>query len=315
MRNSSKASILLIVFAVYIILQFLWWAYMLLNLNADYFSLKNELYLAWGVVPDVSPATELSRKQFMIVGEGLIFFTLLIVGIGLSARFLKRDFALARLQRNFLLSVSHELKTPIASMQLYLQTLKSRNPDEATRKDMLDRALSDNQRLQKLVDKLLLATQLENRALELYRQEIDLNLLVKNALRTIELIDDGKHQINFEGASQIALNADEMAVETIIMNLLENAIKYAPESTVIDILTKQNSTDVQILVTNTGTIGEEEQKLIFTKFYRSGNETTRTTKGTGIGLFLVKSLTELHRGKIELINKENQVCFKVTLPK
>lgn len=315
MRNSSKATILLTVFAVYVLLQFLWWAYMLLNLNADYYNLKSELYLAWAVIPDVTPEVELSRKRFMIFGEGLIFLTLLIVGIVLSARFLKRDFAFARLQRNFLLSVSHELKTPIASMQLYLQTLKSRNPDEATRSEMINRALTDNHRLQKLVDKLLLATQLENSGLELYRQDIDLNLLVKNALKTIELIDGGKHQIKFDGDTKIEINADEMALETIIMNLLENAVKYAPEGTEIEVTTKQNAADIQIQVTSFGNIEPEEQKLIFTKFYRSGNETTRTTKGTGIGLFLVKSLVELHRGKVELITKVNLVCFKVILPK
>jgi signal transduction histidine kinase len=314
MRNSSKASILLIVFAVYIILQFLWWAYMLLNLNTDYYNLKNELYLAWAVVPDVSPEVELSRKRFMIFGEGFIFLTLLIVGITLSARFLKRDFALARLQRNFLLSVSHELKTPIASMQLYLQTLKSRNPDEATRSEMIDRALSDNHRLQKLVEKLLLATQLENSALDLYRQEIDVNRLIGNSLKTFALIDGGKHQIKFDGDAALIVNADEIALETIIMNLIENAVKYAPEGTTIDISTKQTATDVLIEVTNTGKIDSEEQKLIFTKFYRAGNEVTRTTKGTGIGLFLVKSLTDLHKGKVELFTKDNLVCFKVSLP-
>jgi signal transduction histidine kinase len=99
------------------------------------------------------------------------------------------------------------------------------------------------------------------------------------------------------------------------MNLLENAVKYAPEGTTIDVSINQSPTDIQIQVSSAGNIGAEEQRLIFTKFYRAGNENTRTTKGTGIGLFLVKSLAELHRGKVELIAKDNLVSFKVILPK
>jgi signal transduction histidine kinase len=314
MTKLSKSTILLSLFATYIIIQFLWWAYLLLNLNSDYYALKQELYLAWQVVPDVTPATELSKKRIMIFGEGFIFLTLLLIGIFLSARFLRRDFAFARMQRNFLLSISHELKTPIASMQLYLQTLRSRKLEEDKRAEMIDRALSDNQRLQKLVDKLLLATQLENSGLQLHFEPIPINQLIQRSIETANVIDRGNHNISWNPSADITINADEMAVETMVINLLENAVKYAPEGGKIEVSAGVSGNYFYLEVSNEGRINHEEQKLIFSKFYRIGNESTRTTKGTGIGLFLVKSLAALHQGKIEMVQSERQITFKLSLP-
>jgi two-component system phosphate regulon sensor histidine kinase PhoR len=312
MTKMSKSGILLAIFAVYILIQFLWWAYLLFNLNTDYYQLKQELYVAWKVTPDLSPQEELAKKRIMIFGEGFIFFSLLLTGIILSARFLKRDLALSRMQRNFMLSVSHELKTPIASIQLYLQTLLTRQLEEPKRKEMLDRALNDNHRLQKLVDKLLLATQLDNQGLQLNRELVDLNAVIQKSLKTIDTLDQGIHPITSSLAENCQFMADEMAIEAIVMNLLENAIKYAPPSSPITITSRKEGNDLQLEVSNNGSIAPEEQKLIFSKFYRIGNEATRTTKGTGIGLYLVKSLVDLHNGKIELITKKGTVTFKIT---
>lgn len=296
MKSKSKVNLIFILLSVYVIVQFLWWAYLLLELNADYYHLKQELLLAWQVSGDTDPMEELRRKRWMIAGEGLIFLMLLIVGIVLTARYMKRDIKLARLQRNFLLSVTHELKTPIASMRLYMQTLQKRKLDPEKQAEMIERAMSGNQRLEKLVEKILLATQLENSRLELNVEKQKLSPAINNAIETIAAIDQGKHRFEVNCSKDLIVFADGLALETMLLNLIENAVKYSPQDSVVKLKASCDAGSVLFEIENEGSISPADQKQVFKKFFRAGNEDTRTTKGTGVGLFLVNELAELHGG-------------------
>lgn len=302
-----------ILLSVYVIVQFLWWAYLLLDLNADYYHLKQELLLAWQVKGDTEPMIELNRKRWMIAGEGLIFLLLLIVGIVLTARYMKRDMKLARLQRNFLLSVTHELKTPIASMRLYMQTLQKRKLDPGKQAEIIERAISGNQRLEKLVEKILLATQLENSRLDLNIEKHKLAPVVDHAIETIVAIDEYKHRFEVNCPQGILVFADGLALETMLLNLIENAVKYSAENSLIKITVLQEGGFVLFEIENEGSISPSDQKQVFLKFFRAGNEDTRTTKGTGVGLFLVDELADLHGGSASVQVIRNTVRFTLKL--
>lgn len=285
----------------------------MLELNADYYHLKQELLLAWQVSGDTDLMEELRRKRWMIAGEGLIFLLLLIVGIVFTARYMKRDMKLARLQRNFLLSVTHELKTPIASMRLYMQTMQKRKLEPEKQAEMIERAMIGNQRLEKLVEKILLATQLENSRLELNIEKQNLAPVVDSAIETIAAIDGGKHRFEVNCPQGIFVFADGLALETMLLNLIENAVKYSVEDSLIKINVLLEERSVLFAIENEGSISPSDQKQVFLKFFRAGNEDTRTTKGTGVGLFLVNELAELHGGNASVQVIKNTVRFTLKL--
>ncbi|TVR39951.1 MAG: sensor histidine kinase [Cryomorphaceae bacterium] len=314
MGSRAKVNLIFGLLAGYILLQFLWWAYLLWTLNADYYTLKQELLLAWGVEADMAPAEELRRKHWMVIGEGMIFLSLLIIGILLTARYMKRDIRLAQLQRNFLLSVSHELKTPIAATKLYLQTLKKRKLEPAKEAEYLDRALKGNDRLEALVEKIILATRLEHSNIDLKKSRQLLEPFVRDCVATLTAIDEGKHKFSVEIESGIAVMTDSLALETMIINLLENAVKYSPAESEIIVRAANVGHNVEFSVTNPGSISVEDQKHVFDKFFRAGNEETRTTKGTGVGLYLVKELAILSGGGVNVNVSGQSVKFSLELP-
>lgn len=314
MNARRKASVVFAVLATYVVIQFLWWAYLLLDLNADYFQLKQELHIAWGVPDKVDLTKELRQKRYMIFGEGLIFFALLLVGIVLTARYMVRDARLSRLQHNFLLSVTHELKTPIAATQLYLQTLQKRELEVERKRQILESALKSNQRLEQLVEKLLLATQLDSAKVEIQSVEVALLPVIEQAIETVRSIDQKDHAIELNGAETAVVRGDIMALETMVLNLLENAVKYAPAGSTVAVQVEEQGGQVRFMVANDGYIAPQDQKQVFTKFFRAGSEETRTTKGTGVGLYLVQSLARLHGGNIELDVAEGKVSFTLILP-
>lgn len=314
METKGKTNLVFAVLAAYVLIQFLWWAYLLLSLNTDYYLMKSELYLAWGVQPDIAPSEELSRKRWMIAGEGAIFLLLLIVGILLSARYMKRDIRLVRLQRNFLLSVTHELKTPIASTKLYLQTLQKRQLDQEKKTEILTRALRGNQRLESLVEKIILATQLEQSHFEPELARVPLLPVVENAIEVLKTLDSDKHRFKLDIDAGIVVYADPVALDTMWMNLLENAVKYSPSGSEIVVSAEKRDEHVLFRVANEGYIAPSDEKQVFTKFFRVGNEETRTTRGTGVGLFLVRELAAIHGGKVSLKVAEGKVIFTLQLP-
>lgn len=314
METKGKTNLVFAVLAAYVLIQFLWWAYLLLSLNTDYYLMKKELYLAWGVQPDIAPIEELSRKRWMIAGEGAIFLLLLIVGIVLSARYMKRDMRIVRLQRNFLLSVTHELKTPIASTKLYLQTLQKRELDPEKKSEIITRALRGNQRLETLVEKIILATQLEQSHFVPELARVPLLPLVENAVEVLKTLDSDEHRFKLDIDAGIVVYADPVALDTMWMNLLENAVKYSPPGSEIVVSAEKRDEHVLFSVTNEGYIAPSDEKQVFTKFFRVGNEETRTTRGTGVGLFLVRELAAIHGGKVSLKVADGKVIFTLQLP-
>lgn len=315
MEPKTKANLIFAVLATYVIIQFLWWAYLLLSLNTDYYHLKQELHLAWGVDGQADLRGELTGRRYMIIGEGLIFLLLLIVGMVWTARYMKRDARRARLQHNFLLSVTHELKTPIAATQLYLQTLQKRKVEPDQQAELTSRALASNKRLEQLVEKLLLATQLENAGVQVSALKLEILPIVRNSIDTIKSLDEKQHTFQLSSQDSPSVMGDAVALETIILNLLENAVKYSPAGSDVMVYLSHDENRVQLVVESEGYISVEDQKQVFRKFFRSGNEETRSAKGTGVGLYLVKALTGLHNGKVNLEVSEGKVRFSVFLPR
>lgn len=290
---------------VYVFLQFSWWTYLMFQLNTENVRLKTEINLLKEETPEeiILKGNELNEKLhkrwLMISSEGAVFVFLLLLGGYQIRKTLKKETALSQQQKNFLLSVTHELKSPIASTKLQLQTLQKHELDRTKQKEIIANAISDTERLNNLVENILLAAKIENTTFPLNKEEYNLSEYITEGMnQTIQSFNySQKVVLNIE--PNIQMKIDRTSFPSIILNLVENAVKYSPANSTITIALKKANEKVILSVADEGEgISNDEKASIFQKFYRVGNEEVRKTKGTGLGLYIVNYLVEQHNGVI-----------------
>ena len=294
MKKTPRVVILLYVLLGYVFAQFAWWAYLIYDLNEE-IAIANDKLIARGADGIASASSDLTNKLWMILGEGSVFLALLIVGAYFIQKSILREQRLALQERNFILATTHEFNSPIASIKLNLQTLEKREIDVAQRHQMIDGALSSAQRLELLVSNLLLASRLDGGKFEMYQEEIDVKSLIDAVVhRFRSLAEKSGNTLNIDCDAQISIEVDKSALDSIISNLIENALKYAPK-TEVQIRVKKENNKVILEVSDEGQgIPKTERDRVLRKFYRMGNEETRSQKGSGLGLYLVQQLVQLH---------------------
>jgi len=290
--------IIFYVLGLYAVIQFAWWGYHLIELTEQ---LKRE-------------PTEINKRVVMIIGEGLVFFAILVVGLWRIRVSFKKELQLSQRQNNFLLSVTHELKTPLAANKLYLQTLQKHDLIEEKRHDLLKKAVIENQRLELLIDNILNASRLENNALKPSKEKVNLSEFIHQLIERTRKRNPNV-QIIENIPTEATLNADLFFIETIFNNLIENAIKYAGNQSPIQVILEKMEKKVKLSVKDNGPgIPKEDRPYLFQKFFRVGNEETRKQKGSGLGLYIVSELVKSHGGTITFSeNEPSGVIFEVTL--
>jgi two-component system sensor histidine kinase SenX3 len=243
----------------------------------------------------------LSWKQVVPLVLGIIFFLLIIAGLVLNTIFLVREIRRNEQQDSFLNAVTHELKTPITSIRLYLETLERRRLDDAQRRDFYRVMLEDADRLLGTVEQVLKAGEVRGANARKNWQEINLPQIVKEGVELARL----RHTLPAE-ALRFASASDEITVlgnpvelRTVIANLLENAVKYSgPERRIlVEIVTPNVDTALLRVQDNGVGLGRAELKRIFKRFYRVHSRFTDQVKGTGLGLFIVRSIVRRHGGE------------------
>jgi signal transduction histidine kinase len=300
-KNTPRSLLVFYVLVSYVVLQFCWWFYLLFDLNNQIYDLRISLsdFINHGVETELLLRKKLSQKHWMILGEGLVFILLLLLGIIQTRKSFRRETRVMRQQKNFLLSVTHELKSPIAAVKLYLQTLEKRDLERPKQIELLQKAIIESNRLDQLVENILVAAQIDNHVLLIQKEKSNLSEFIRNFIN--EFSDKYSIALESEIENDIFLCFDSIAFRSILVNLLENAVKYshsAPEISV-KLWTKSNSIFVSVADQGIG-IQDEEKLRVFEKFFRSGNEETRQSKGTGLGLYIVKYLVEHHQGSISI---------------
>ena len=282
----------------YVLLQFTWWAYHLIQLTKN-----NDL-----------ATNDVSRKTFMILGEGMVFFIIILLGLWQIRKSIKRELKFSERQRNFLLSVTHELKTPLASNKLFLQTIQKRALDENKRNELLEKAISENVRLENMIDNILNAARLEHKTMYINREKFNLDDLLNKIIERFQRIYSVSN-LKKDIEADLGIIADSAMLETVIVNLVENALKYAGENAEILVSAKKVQDKVIFSVADNGLgVQKSIQKDVFEKFMRSGNEETRTKKGTGLGLYISREFVHLNRGTITYRdNQPKGAIFEVSL--
>jgi K+-sensing histidine kinase KdpD len=227
------------------------------------------------------------------------------VGILQIRKTFKKETELAQQQKNFLLSVTHELKSPIASTKLQLQTLQKHELDREKQKEIILNAISDTDRLNNLVENILMAAKIENSIYSIHKEKYNLSEYITEGLNQTISSFNYKQKVELDIQPNIFLEIDRTSFPSIILNLFENAVKYSPENSKIKISLKKLNEKVIFSVADEGAgIPDKEKEGIFQKFYRIGNEETRKTKGTGLGLYIVNYLVAQHNGTISVKNND-----------
>lgn len=310
--KSSKLAVITLVYwvlLVYIVAALVWW-FIALNQQNERMSLLlfNELkhddpaYL----IKTEKIADARQRKTAQYAGEGLTFFALILVGAVFVYRATRRQIKLSQQQQNFMMAVTHELKTPIAVTQLNLETLQKRKLEEPQRQKLITNTLQEANRLNTLCNNILLASQLDAGAYKVSMSELDFSTLVQSIVN--EYTDRFPNRnIAHQISPEIDLMGEQLLLQMLINNLLDNALKYTPKDKLITVTLTGKHKQVLLSVADQGPgIPKEERSKIFEKFYRIGNENTRTAKGSGLGLFLCKKIAEDHDAIIKVSDNQPQ---------
>ena len=314
----------------YMLIAFTWWSVLLYTKNRDAFLAKAEYQKMVMIAKNQINQHHLEdfyntkvyqtlekkykRQEQMIFGEALFFIAFLILGIWFINRGYNKEIKANEQGRNFLLSITHELKSPIASIRLILETFLKRDLKREQIQKFSKSGLKETERLHTLVNDLLLSAKLET-SYQLFPEAVQLDKLLIEIIQQLQEkypTTTFHHQIAKDIPS---IQADKAGMTSVMLNLLENAVKYSPKESKIDVILGRTTESISLAVADQGFgIPDREKKRVFDKFYRVGNEDTRQTTGTGLGLYIVRELVKAHNGKITLKNNQPKgSIFKIEL--
>ena len=304
------------VFLTYMIAAFIWWYVSLEKQNDEIAAIKfQSIQLS---DPSLAAKTEAIqdfqlRKTKQFIGEGLTILVLFLLGAIYVYRSLMKQLRYADQQQNFMMAVTHELKTPIAISHLNIETLLKRELDSTQQLKLLEATLKETKRLDSLSTNILLTAQLDMGQYEANKQLVNLSALVKQTIKSFQerypsricntLVDDA-----------LEIQGEPLLIQLLINNLMDNAHKYAPVTEPIYIHLQSNQNSIRLIIKDQGPgIAANDKNKVFEKFYRVGAESTRTTKGSGLGLYLCKKIATFHNATIQLTsNTPTGSIFTVT---
>lgn len=297
-KQNKRLKIIFIILFTYVFAQFFWWAVLIIKLNKIIYAQHEKL----------------NYKIWMIIGEGSVFSILLLAGFFLVYRFYQKELELTNNQRNFMQAVTHETKTPVAAIRLLLQTLKKHKIDSAKQEQIIDKAIQETYRLQQLTENVLTVTGFNENNIQVNIQKQNLSSFIYNLLTDLKQGIGQNHKTTINIQDNIFCKFDANALQTIITNLYDNAVKYSPVQTEIIVNARQENNYVIVEIIDKATpIPDKMKNKIFDKFYRLGNEDTRMAKGTGLGLYIVKHWARIMKATVEVIPQGDGNTFVLKL--
>ena len=254
------------------------------------------------------------RKTAQYLGEGITFFLLIIAGAVFVYRAVRRELKISEQQQNFMIAITHELKTPISVAKLNLETMQKRKLDEQQQQRLLQNTLQETNRLNALCNNMLLSSQIEAGGYRITNEETNISELIGTCVHDFT-IRYPQQKIESEIAPNIFIDGDRLLLQILVNNLIDNAQKYSPKDSPLTISLSEKNNRIILQVKDTGKgIAEAEKEKIFNKFYRIGNTATKSAKGTGLGLYLTKKIANQHNANITVTdNNPSGAIFTVTL--
>lgn len=302
--------ILAIFTAVYIVLALFWWSILLFQKNEALFQANLQILELMEPAGNMSNSSGLDRdhliktyerQRLMVLGESLFILGSVMIGIWLIFRSYVREQHIVRQRRNFLLSITHELKTPLTAMRLAFETIQKRKLSTEQIAKLTTSSIQEADRLTETVNNLLLTARVDKKYVP--RPEARTLVQVRESWESKCQHHWPNREIRFQfsGADHTPILADWSGIDIIFRNLTENAIKYSAPEKPVDISLEIVENQMELIVTDLGSgIHPNERNRIFDMFYRIGNEDTRDGQGTGLGLYLVREIVKQNNGRIQL---------------
>jgi two-component system, OmpR family, sensor histidine kinase CiaH len=294
---------------MYMVVALGWWFIALQQQNEAISSLRLQRIGSDKNVENILDAKR--RKTAQYIGEGAAFLGVIMIGAVFVYRATRKQLRLSQQQQNFMAAVTHELKTPIAVTRLNLETIQRRKLEEHQQQKLLNNTLHEVNRLNTLCNNILLASQLDAGSYKISKNEVNISELAKRVVRDFSSrYANRKIESNIE--PELFVTGEELLLEMLMNNLVENALKYSPANGVVTVDLVAKNSHIYFTVTDEGVgIPEDEKDKIFEKFYRVGNEATRTAKGTGLGLYLCRKIAKDHHADIRVHNSGTGAVFTV----
>lgn len=321
MQEGKSVSFIYLLVLAYTIVALIWWGVLLFRQSEQIsqFEKQNLSLRIDSLAQPVEHQLELQRiekdahmRSFKYVGEGAIFLGIILLGALFVYRAVWKYMKLSRQQQNFMMAVTHELKSPIAAAKLNLETIRRHKLDEEKQAKLIDNTIRETNRLDQLCNNILLAAQLETHNYKLFKEPLDFSALLEGNIRELRN-RIATHVINADILPHVWMEGDKLMLQIILSNLVENAVKYAPRNSTITVRLFEAGHRLKLQVLDEGPgVPDEEKERIFMKFYRLGNENTRKAKGSGLGLFLTAKIVEQHNGLIWVKDNEPAgACFEI----
>jgi len=295
---ANRATIICWLLLIYILAALIWW-YIALNL-------QNNQMVAYrlGMVTRDDPSfivkvekirSEHNRLSAAYKSEGLAFLLVIVAGAVFLRSVIMRQIRIQRQQQNFMMAITHELKTPISIARLNMETLQKHALDEARKEKILKSSLQEINRLNTLTGNILVSAQLEGGSYPFNKEELDFSQVVSDSFQ--DFVNRFPNRPwKKEWAEGLFVSGDPLLMQILVNNLIENAVKYSPPAALITIILKREKEQGILEVKDEGLgIPKKERNRIFQKFYRVGNEDTRTAQGTGLGLYLCRKIAQDHK--------------------
>jgi signal transduction histidine kinase len=249
---------------------------------------------------------ERSKKSSQYGGEGITFFLLIVAGAVFVFRLIRKQLNQSLQQQNFMMAITHELKTPIAVTKLNLETMQKRQLDVTQQQKLISSTIQEANRLNALCNNMLLLSQIDSGGYVITKEVVDLKLISEECVKDF-LLRFPKRRILMDVKEDVLIIGDQLLLELVINNLLDNALKYSGNENlvIIKIFTESKFIKLQVIDEGKG-ISLEEQSKVFEKFYRGAQ---RQTKGTGLGLYLSRKIINSHNGEINVSNNSPHGCI------
>ena len=250
----------------------------------------------------ISPQLISESSNIFALVNGLILLVVVSVGMSLIFIYLTKQMNITRLYDNFIANITHELKSPLSSIQLYLETMNSRNVPESKNKEFIGIMMKDADRLNKLITSILNISQLEKKHLAYNFQVCKFDFLIRQLIgEAAEQFKLDNISVSIEGKASCRSVVDRSALKIVINNLFDNAIKYSKEPAKLIVNLACNEKFVVVKVSDSGIgISSKDQKDIFQKFLRIYNKNIPNVKGSGLGLYWAREIIKYHGGKMSV---------------
>ena len=259
-----------------------------------------------------------SDFNWIVLLEGGVLMLVILAGVYVIFVYWNKQSRLYQLQSNFVSSVSHELKSPLASIQLYLETLKYQKVSSEEAQDFVETMLSDTERLSDLIDNILESSKSDPKSMQLQFSSVDIvSFLQETIAHHQKLFEDKQCVIQLKFNDYVKVSIDGRAMRMVFNNLIANALRYSPAGTVLTIEVRRDQKFCIIDFIDQGFgFDKKELKKVFKKFYRVQNQETQNIEGAGLGLYISRQIIKNHKGKINVFSegRGKGTHFMLSLP-